>query len=149
MAESNEPEIMQPAGKEEGPAREEGGMQCDDNENGNDVVMLDGPVLNPATNLPPIQAELDIEKDDDEMDDETDDEMDDKMVDEDMQQPDGVMKEYLLAIQKRLQYETTGDGAHQEGLSSKWLLALLEANDWWIRKGKAQLICRKSAVGFD
>ena len=54
-------------------------------------------------------------------------------------QPLGVQREYVKAIQQRLQYEVKDN----DKLVDSWLLNLLDENDWWVRKCHVPKVLKK------
>ena len=55
------------------------------------------------------------------------------------------MDRYLQAIQERLKFEVR----ESTGRAEKWLVALLEENDWWVRQCKAKWLCAKLNILFE
>jgi hypothetical protein len=85
-----------------------------------------------ASNPADIIQNLDFDDDDEKADD--DNESGDSTT-----QPLGVQREYVKAIQQRLQYEIRD--THE--LVENWLLNLLDGNNWWIRKCHVPKILKK------
>ena len=64
---------------------------------------------------------------------------------------DSVQGIFNRAVYKRLQLETTGTpGRHEETVvGEKWLLAMLRANDFWVRADQhAELVCKRLSIDF-
>jgi hypothetical protein len=60
---------------------------------------------------------------------------------------DGVMPNYLSAIQQRIRKETAEKNRVNSG--QQWLLQEIQDNGYWIRKERAKMICRKLSIRFD
>jgi hypothetical protein len=82
------------------------------------------------SNQADIIQNLDYDDDDEKADDESGDST---------AQPLGVQREYVRAIQQRLQYEIKDN----DKLVENWLLNLLDGNDWWIRKCHVPKVLKK------
>ncbi|KAL3770800.1 hypothetical protein ACHAWU_006359 [Discostella pseudostelligera] len=82
------------------------------------------------SNRADIIQNLDYDDDDEKADDESGDST---------VQPLGVQREYVKAIQQRLQYEIKDS----DKLVENWLLNLLDGNDWWIRKCHVPKVLKK------
>jgi hypothetical protein len=82
------------------------------------------------SNRADVIQNLDYDDDDEKADDESGDST---------AQPLGVQREYVKAIQQRLQYEIKDN----DKLVENWLLNLLDGNDWWIRKCHVPKVLKK------
>ena len=91
-----------------------------------------------------IIAELDAEREDE---DQTEDDED---ADFEIEQGDAddssVMKIHLKAIQARLRKELSA--ATTMNSKEKWLLELLQDNEWWIESKRARKVCGKLSLQF-
>ena len=59
------------------------------------------------------------------------------------------MQIYSKHIQIRLQSETASQGRNVlPALEKKWLIAYLQAHDWWIRRYDAKSICKQLGIDF-
>eukprot|EP00978_Attheya_sp_CCMP212_P003543 scaffold7436_cov83-Attheya_sp.AAC.1 len=105
-------------------------------------------------NTPPVNAELNIEEDVD-VDAERDiDAAETENIggtgnaDTTCAPTEGIMGSYVYHIHERLKKETA---SKFPAFEEKWLLLLLKSkeNSWWLRQGKAEIICKKLGIQFD
>jgi hypothetical protein len=85
-----------------------------------------------------IIQNLDYDDDDDDVADDNDESGESSSS----ARPLGVQREYVKAIQKRLQYEVK----EQNELVDNWLRKLLDDNDWWIRKSHVPKVLKKLQI---
>jgi hypothetical protein len=105
------------------------------------IEEISGMVWRGVVDTQGIVADLDEEDYDDEDADTEEFETNDIHTDD-----DGVMSNYLSAIQLRIRRETADKNLNS---SQQWLLQEIKDNGHWMRKERAKLICRKLAIPFD
>jgi hypothetical protein len=92
-----------------------------------------------------IIAELDADREDE--DQIEDDEDADFEIEERGTDDSSVMKIYLKAIQERLRKEMS-TSTMMKNSNEKWLLELLEEDEWWIKSKRARKVSRKLGLLF-
>ena len=86
-----------------------------------------------------IIADLDDDGDDEDAD------IEERETNDILTDDDGVMPNYLSAIQQRIRKETADKSLNS---GQQWLLQEIQDNGYWIRKERAKSICRKLSIQF-